>query len=64
MTLLVENLYIPSNNDPKHNPNPNPNHEKNTKNPNSNPQFTSQIQGTTKLQSIVVLSPKIDKFVI
>ena len=28
MTLLVENLYISSNNDANPNPNPNPNYEK------------------------------------
>ena len=41
--------------DPNSNPNLNPN-------PNPNPNLTSRYQGTMKVQSIVVLSPIIDKF--
>ena len=55
MTFFVKYVGILSHNNP--NPNPNPN-QKNTKNPNPNPNVT------TWLQSIVVLSTKIDKFTI
>ena len=53
MTLLAENLYITSNNDPNPNPEPNPNHEKNTKEPNLKPKITSSKNDTKKVQSIV-----------
>ena len=55
MTLLVEHAHITSNNDPKPKPkaNPNPNHN-----------FTTGKQDTRKVQAIVILSPKIDKFFI
>ena len=52
------------------NPNPNPKPKSNTKNPNpkpkpkTNPNLTISYQGAGKLHSIVVLSPKIDKFAI
>ena len=63
MTLLVENVCIISNNDFNPNPNANPKHEKNnTKKPNPKPNLTTWNQDTGKAQSIVVLSPIIDKF--
>ena len=59
MTLLVEHVYITGNNEP----NPNPNREKkNIRNPNPNPNLSNLSQDTRKVQNIVFLSPKIDKF--
>ena len=60
MTLLIENACTTSNND--HNPNLTLTLKNNTKTPNPNPNPNLMIwrQGTRKLQSIVVLSPKID----
>ena len=54
----------------RNNPNPNPKPKSNTKSPNpkpkpkTNPKLTIWYQGAGKLHSIVVLSPKIDKFAI
>ena len=53
MTLLVEHEHITSNNDAKPKPKPKP-----------NPNFTTGKRNTRKVQTIVILSPKIDKFVI
>ena len=65
MTLLVESVYIKSNNDPNTIPNPKPkaNHEKIIpKKLNSNNNLTTYRYDTKKVQGIVVLSPIINKF--
>ena len=63
MTLLVEHAHITSNNDPKPKPKPKANPNPKPK-PNPNHNFTTGKKDTRKVQAIVILSTKIDKFFI
>ena len=67
MAFIVNDIYKLSNDDlnhkPKPNPNSNPNHKKVTNKLKISKIFViNLLKGTRKVQNIVILSPKINKF--